>query len=68
MASPNPHSEGGLSVNASEQTVLLTASEVRAAALDLLARREHGVVELGTKLAKRFRSRESDPDLIERVI
>ena len=68
MASRNPPSDVGLPVNASEQTVLLTAGEVRLAALELLARREHGVVELGTKLAKRFRSRESDPDLIERVI
>lgn len=57
-----------MSVNASEQTVLLTASEVRVAALDLLARREHSAAELGTKLAKRFRCRESDPDLIEQVI
>ena len=57
-----------MSVNASEQTVLLTASEVRIAALDLLARREHSAVELGTKLAKRFLCRESDPDLIEQVI
>ena len=68
MASPNPPSEVGLSVNASEQAVTLTASEVRVAALDLLARREHSAVELSTKLAKRFRSRESDPGLIERVI
>jgi regulatory protein len=68
VASPNLPSQVGLSVNASEQTVSLTASEVRVAALDLLARREHSVVELCTKLAKRFRARESDPDLIEQVI
>lgn len=55
-------------MNASEQPVLLTANEVRVAALDVLARREHSALELGTKLAKRFRCRESDPDLIERVI
>ena len=53
---------------ASEQTLLLTASEVRVAALDLLARREHSAIELGIKLAKRFRCRESDPDLVEQVI
>ena len=34
----------------------------------MLARREHSACELRTKLAKRFRSREGDPDLIERVI
>ena len=55
-------------MNTSDQTVTLTASEVRLAALDLLARREHSAVELSTKLVKRFRARESDPDLIERVI
>lgn len=55
-------------MNASEQTVPPTASEVRVAALDLLARREHSAVELSSKLANRFRSREGDPDLIERVI
>lgn len=55
-------------MNTSEQTVTPTASEVRLAALDLLARREHSAVELSTKLVKRFRARESDPDLIERVI
>ena len=55
-------------MEASEQAVPPTASEVRLAALDLLARREHSAVELSTKLAKRFRSRERDPDLIERVI
>ena len=55
-------------MNGSEQTVLLNASEVRVAALDLLARREHSAVELSAKLAKRFRSRDSDPDLIDRVI
>ena len=66
MASPNPHSEGGLSVKASEQTVLLTAGEIRVAALDLLARREHSAVELGTKLAKRFRCREGDPISLSR--
>ena len=55
-------------MNASEQTVLLTASEVRVAALDLLARREHSAVELGTKLVKRFRSREGDPDVVGRVV
>ena len=55
-------------MEASEQAVPTTAREVRLAALDLLAQREHSAVELSTKLAKRFRSRERDPDLIERVI
>ena len=35
--------------------------------MDLLARREHGSVELKTKLAKRFRKRDCDPDTVEQV-
>ncbi len=35
--------------------------------MDLLARREHGSSELKTKLAKRFRKRDCDPDTVEQV-
>ena len=35
--------------------------------MDLLARREHGSSELKTKLARRFRKRDCDPDTVEQV-
>ena len=35
--------------------------------MDLLARREHGSSELKTKLTRRFRRRDCDPDTVEQV-
>ena len=46
----------------------VTPGELRLAGMDLLARREHGSVELKTKLTKRFRKRDCEPDLVEHVI
>ena len=46
----------------------VTPGELRLAGMDLLARREHGSSELKTKLTKRFRKRECDPDTVEQVI
>ena len=43
-------------------------SELRLAAMDLLARREHARKELAAKLSKRFRSRELSADSLERVL
>jgi len=45
----------------------VTPGELRLAGMDLLARREHGSSELKTKLAKRFRKRDCDPDTVEQV-
>ena len=36
--------------------------------MDVLARREHGSAELKTKLTKRFRKRDCDPEAVEQVI
>ena len=46
----------------------VTPGELRLAGMDLLARREHGSSELKTKLTKRFRKRDCDPDTVEQVI
>jgi len=46
----------------------VTPGELRLAGMDLLARREHGSAELKTKLTKRFRKRDCEPDLVEQVI
>ena len=46
----------------------VTPGELRLAGMDLLARREHGSAELKTKLTKRFRKRDCEPDLVEHVI
>ena len=46
----------------------VTPGELRLAGMDLLARREHGSAELKTKLTKRFRERDCEPDLVEHVI
>ena len=43
-------------------------SELRLAAMDLLARREHARKELTTKLTKRFRSRALSADSLESVL
>ena len=45
----------------------VTLGELRLAAMDLLARREHGSSELKAKLAKRFRKRDCDPKIVEQV-
>ena len=45
----------------------VTPGELRLAGMDLLARREHGSSELKTKLAKRFRKRDCDPNTVEQV-
>ena len=45
----------------------VTPGELRLAGMDLLARREHGSSELKSKLAKRFRKRDCDPDTVEQV-
>ena len=45
----------------------VTPGELRLAGMDLLARREHGTFELKTKLAKRFRRRDCDPNTVEQV-
>lgn len=46
----------------------VTPGELRLAGMDLLARREHGSSELKTKLTKRFRKRECDPEAVEQVV
>ena len=46
----------------------VTAGELRLAAMDLLARREHGSVELTGKLTKRFRKRDFEYETVEQVI
>lgn len=46
----------------------MTAGELRLAAMDLLARREHGSQELESKLAKRFRGRACEAGLVQTVI
>ena len=46
----------------------VTPGELRLAGMDLLARREHGSSELKSKLTRRFRKRECDPDTVEQVI
>ena len=45
----------------------VTPGELRLAGMDLLARREHGSSELKTKLTRRFRRRDCDPDTVEQV-
>ena len=45
----------------------VTPGELRLAGIDLLTRREHGSSELKTKLAKRFRKRDCDPNTVEQV-
>ena len=45
----------------------VTPGELRLASVDLLARREHSSFELKTKLAKRFRRRDCDPNTVEQV-
>ena len=45
----------------------VTPGELRLAGMDMLARREHGSSELKTKLAKRFRKRDFDPNTVEQV-
>lgn len=45
----------------------VTLGELRLAGMDLLARREHGSSELKTKLAKRFRKRDCDLNMVEQV-
>ena len=44
-----------------------TPGELRLAGMDLLARREHGSSELKSKLTRRFRKRDCDPDTVEQV-
>jgi regulatory protein len=46
----------------------VTPGELRLAGMDLLARREHGSSELKSKLTKRFRQRDCDPDIVESVV
>ena len=46
----------------------VTAAELRLAAMDLLARREHGSQELASKLSKRFHQRHHDAELLISVI
>ena len=43
----------------------VSVGELRLAGMDFLARREHGSSELKTKLAKRFRKRDCDPNTVE---
>jgi regulatory protein len=43
----------------------VTATDIRRAAMDLLARREHSFQELSTKLSRRFRDRDLISDLID---
>jgi regulatory protein len=45
----------------------VTPGELRLAGMDLLARREHGSSELKSKLTRRFRKRDCDPDTVEQV-
>ena len=45
----------------------VTLSELRLAGIDLLTRREHGSSELKTKLAKRFKKRDCNPNTVEQV-
>ena len=45
----------------------VTPGELRLAGMDLLARREHGSFELKSKLTRRFRKRDCDPDTVEQV-
>ena len=47
--------------------VPVTPGELRLAGMNFLARREHGSSELKTKLAKRFRKRDCDPNTVEQV-
>jgi len=53
---------------ASQQSASPTSGELRLAAMDLLARREHGSQELESKLRKRFRAREFDGGMLRDVI
>ena len=45
----------------------VTPGELRLAGMDLLARREHGSSELKSKLTRRFRKRDCDPNTVEQV-
>ena len=54
-------------VGAYDKTSPVTCGELRLAAMDLLARREHSSHELTTKLGRRFRNRDCDPVLIQQV-
>ena len=42
----------------------LSAADIRRAAMDLLARREHSTSELSTKLTRRFGERLTNPELL----
>ena len=46
----------------------VTSSELRLAGMDLLARREHGSVELASKLKRRFSKRDCDPHTVASVV
>lgn len=46
----------------------VTDREVRLAAMDLLARREHGRAEISRKLQRRFNKRDVRPELIDDVL
>jgi len=46
----------------------VTLGELRLAGMDLLASREHGSKELASKLTRRFRKRDCDPDTIASVV
>lgn len=46
----------------------VTLGELRLAGMDLLARREHGSKELASKLTRRFRKRDCDPDTVASVV
>ena len=54
-------------VGAYDKASPVTCGELRLAAMDLLARREHSSHELTTKLSRRFRNRDCDPILIQQV-
>ena len=45
----------------------VTTGELRLVGMDLLARREHGSSELKSKLIRRFRKRDCDPEIVEQV-
>lgn len=51
-----------------EDNSAVTAGELRLAAMDLLARREHGSHELRVKLSKRFRGRACTDELVQDVL
>ena len=51
-----------------EDNSAVTAGELRLAAMDLLARREHGSHELRVKLSKRFRGRACTDEQVQDVL